>query len=383
LSSKKLKILHVIRQGQIGGGETHVYNLVRCLDKNVFQSIVLAFTKGELVESIRELGVECMVIPTIRPFNVFVWRKVYNLIIEKRVDIVHAHGTRACSNSYWSARRASKPMFYTVHGWSFHPGLSKLKYVFRLLTEKFLIRKTDYVINVSKSDKELGIRKKIFGIRGSTVIPNGVDTNFFRIENPDITGDLRKELEIPDDSLIFGLIARMTKQKDPLILLKALKILITNGQDCYLIYVGGGELLDNIKEQAVDLGILNNIRFVYFVKDVRPYLNLIDVYCLPSLWEGLSIGLLEAMAMRRSCVVSDIPPNTELIKEGINGRVVPIKKADRIADAINFYIKNGKLLKKHGQYSEEIIRSKFSLERMVNAVSILYLKANGNKKGNS
>ena len=119
LPQMAIKILHTIRQGKIGGGETHVLDLVTHLDDR-FTSEVLAFTHGEMVDRLSQMGVTCHVIETERPFDVRVWGKTRRLMQERGIQVVHAHGTRACSNSFWGAQKLDLPLLYTIHGWSFH-----------------------------------------------------------------------------------------------------------------------------------------------------------------------------------------------------------------------------------------------------------------------
>ena len=101
----KIKILETIRQGQVGGGETHVLDLVRKLDKNLFDVDVLSFTDGPMVDTLNALGINTYVIKTEKPFDVGVWGMVSNFITDGGYHIIHAHGTRAASNVFYSANK--------------------------------------------------------------------------------------------------------------------------------------------------------------------------------------------------------------------------------------------------------------------------------------
>src|SRR5690606_11521716 len=132
------KILHAIRQGKIGGGESHVIDLVENLDRHVYESVVLAFTDGPMISRMKSLGVKTYIIPTERPFDITKWGEVGRLLDRERIDIVHAHGTRAHSNTFSSARRRKIPIVYTVHGWSFHPDQQPVLRWLRIRGERFL-----------------------------------------------------------------------------------------------------------------------------------------------------------------------------------------------------------------------------------------------------
>src|SRR5215471_4460681 len=94
---KKIRVLECIRQGKIGGGESHLLNLVEYLDKSRFESVVLSFTQGPMIDRLQQMGVGTDVIYTVKPFYLTKWGKVKELLKEKKVDLIHAHGTRAAS----------------------------------------------------------------------------------------------------------------------------------------------------------------------------------------------------------------------------------------------------------------------------------------------
>src|SRR5215467_9758504 len=187
----KIKILETIRQGLIGGGETHLLSLVENLDREKFDPVVLSFTDGPMVEQLTRMNVPVHVIATEKPFDILVWRKVKAFIEDQKVDVIHAHGTRAASNVLWSAKRLKIPIIYTVHGWSFHDDQNPLTKKIRISAEKYLTSKTDFNISVSASNRETG--KKNFGEFESAVILNGVDRSKFNPEKK--FADVRREFD--------------------------------------------------------------------------------------------------------------------------------------------------------------------------------------------
>ena len=114
----KIKVLECIRQGQIGGGESHLLSLVENLDKSRYEPVVLSFTDGPMIERLKQMNIPVHVIPTTRPFDITKWRTVKKFIEEQKVSLVHAHGTRAASNVLQAAQSLKLPLIYTIHGWS-------------------------------------------------------------------------------------------------------------------------------------------------------------------------------------------------------------------------------------------------------------------------
>jgi len=91
---KKIRVLECIRQGKIGGGESHLLNLVEYLDKSRFEPVVLSFTQGPMIDRLQQMGIGTDVIYTEKPFDLTKWGRVKELLKEKKVDLIHAHGTR-------------------------------------------------------------------------------------------------------------------------------------------------------------------------------------------------------------------------------------------------------------------------------------------------
>ena len=149
---KKIKVLQAIRQGQIGGGESHVLNLINFLDKDHFEPIVLSFTPGPMVDKLRANGICTHVINCKSSVDITMWRQVKALLEKEQIDLIHVHGTRANMNVVWAAKRCGIPIIYTVHGWSFHPDQSFLVRNIRILAERMLTRLANLTITVSDSN---------------------------------------------------------------------------------------------------------------------------------------------------------------------------------------------------------------------------------------
>jgi len=364
---KKIKILQAIRQGKVGGGETHVLDLVKELDQNRFESIILSFTDGPMVEKLKADGFTTYVVHTEKPFNFNIWKDVKNIIIKENIDIIHAHGTRANSNTFSSARSLKLPLIYTVHGWSFHPDQNPLVKTVRTLSERFLVKVADKTICVSKSNLDEG--KIRFPMTNSTVIVNGINQIKF---NPDQEyKNIRLEFGISDNVILVGYIARITAQKDPLNYLKALAMISPDANVKFLI-VGDGDMKMKMLSLARDLNLESRIIFKDFRDDIPDILNAIDIFCLPSLWEGLPIALLEAMAMRKAIVATAIDGTKDLVKDRLNGLLIPTSNPEKLAEAIQLLIEDDQLRTNLGIQAGITIRENFDIETMTRKIEAIY-----------
>ena len=366
----KKKVLEVIRQGQIGGGESHLLDLVYYLDKTRYQPVCLSFTGGEMINRLEASGIKCHVIESQSPFDLNVQKRVKALLKEEQIDIVHAHGSRAASNVIFPARSLHIPLIYTVHGWSFHDDQNAIIKKLRGWSEKLICHYSDSVICVSKSNAETG--RQVFGLKEVTVIENGINLDVF---NRNRTFDDRREgFHFSADDFVVGFIARTTKQKNPLLFLKALKQAHEKNPKVKGLFVGEGDM-----DQAVDSFIQDNRMMDYlyrspFRTDVPELLNCIDVYCLPSLWEGLSIALLEAMAMGKAIIATPTDGTKELLTDKENGLVVDFNNQQQLADAILSFFDDQSLFEKCSKNATLLVQQRFNAQRVADSVMEIYAK---------
>lgn len=360
-NNSKIKILETIRQGQIGGGESHVLDLVTKLDKSEFEPVVLSFTDGPMVERLTKMGIKTYVVNTLKPFNISTYNAVKKIMREEEIDILHAHGTRALSNTIFPAKSLGLPIIYTVHGWSFHQDQKFPVRNIRELSEKFLTDNVDLTISVSQSNQRDGISR--FSMKRSRVVNYGVDLTRY---NPDRElKDLRAELQIEPGKTVVGYLVRMTVQKDPFTLVKAVAEVAKTTRDVQFLFVGDGDLKEGAISLANELGVSDMIKFHPFRTDVPEVLNTFDIYTLPSLWEGLPIGMLEAMAMRKAIVATPVDGTKEAIQHERNGLLVPCQDHEALAAAIIRFHESKEFRKVLGDAAQETVKKTFDLEMMV------------------
>lgn len=372
-SDKKIKILECIRQGQVGGGESHLFSLCTNLNRNLFDPIVLSFTDGPMIDMLKEKNIETQVIFTQKPFDIFVWKKVRKLLINKKIDIVHAHGTRANSNVFWAAKSLNIPLIYTIHGWSFHDNQKPFVKKIRAASERFLTSRAKVNISVSQSNKQTGINN----IRSftSVVINNGIDQEKF---NPAKKfKDVRHELSINKEAILLLFIARVTLHKQPLALLKAFSIALKKIPTMKLLMVGEGDEKDAAVALAKDLKIEQCVVFETFRQDVPDVLNAADIFILPSLWEGLPIGLLEAMSMGKAVIATNVDGTSEIIKHNSNGLLVELKNlVNELAEAIILLANDNTLRQRYSEKAKETISNQFDVAKMTAQIEHIYTSIN-------
>ena len=364
----KIKVLEVIRQGQIGGGESHLLDLVTFLDKEQFEPVCLAFTPGEMINRLEAMGIQCFVIDTLKAFDLKIQRQIVELMRREQIQLVHAHGSRAASNMVWPARKLCVPIIYTVHGWSFHDDQNLLVRTLRQWSEKLICSMANRVICVSQSNADTG--RERFGLKEAVVIENGI--NLVRFNPNGQFNELRSKFGFSEDDFVGGFIARCTKQKAPLDFLEAVRLAHEQNPKVKGLFVGEGDMDAEVDAYIAEHQMSDYIYRSPFRTDVPDLLHCINVYCLPSLWEGLSIALLEAMAMGKTIVATPTDGTKEVITHEDNGLVIPYTQPQALTDAILRFYDDRTLYEQCGSHAHALVAQRFNAERVSAAVAEIY-----------
>lgn len=365
---KRTKVLEVIRQGQIGGGESHLIDLIDLMDKERYEPLCLSFTGGEMISRLEAMGIKCHVIETTTPFNLSIVRQIERLVRDEGISIIHCHGTRAASNMLLPALHLGVPMIYTVHGWSFHDDQGKLTFNLRRWSEKLICHCARKVICVSDGNADTG--RKAFGLKDVTVIKNGVNLRRF---NPETQSALKSEdFGFGASDFVAGFIARCTKQKAPLDFLEAVRQAHAADSRVKGLFVGEGDMDADVDNYIATHDMGSYVFRSPFRQDIPDVLQLVDVYCLPSLWEGLSIALLEAMATGRAIVATPTDGTKEVLSHEQNGLIIPFEAPDQLAAAILRFLNEESLRKLCQQNVARLIAERFNAQHTADAVIKVY-----------
>ncbi len=367
--ANKIRVLECIRQGKIGGGESHLLSLTAHLDRERFEPVVLSFTDGPMMDRLKEMGVETRLIYTEKPFDVRVWGRVKRLLEEVQPDLIHAHGTRANSNVLWAARSLGIPVIYTVHGWSFHQDQHPLVRRLRIWGEKYLTEKSQVNISVSASNQQSG--KNYIPSFSSIVVNNGIDERKFNPEGE--YKNIRAELNIDPAAVLVLFIARFTAHKQPLVLLEAFIEALRVNDGLRLLMVGEGDQQAEAVRRVEELGLGGKITILNFRQDVPDVLAAADIFVLPSLWEGLPIGLLEAMAMGKAVIASNVDGTSEIVEDGVNGMLIQTEGLEvQLSAALISLGKDEQRRRYYGIQAIQTVKGRYNAAVMTREIEKIY-----------
>ncbi len=299
-------------------------------------------------------------------FDMVALLRFYRLLVYFKPDILHIHSFRAAVWGRPIARLARVPIvIYSVHNkWG-----NKIHYFFDRVSSRF----GDAIIPFSLSVKKFLIDES--GHKPDRVmnpIYIGIDIDKFRVRNIGKISAVRKELGIGDSNAVIGFVGALSDQKGLFYLIDAIHRLGPEFPKLKCLLIGEGDLERELKSKVRDLGLQKQILFLGQRYDIPVLLNLMDVFVLPSLWEGLPQVVLEAMAACVPVVATAVDGTPEIITDGFNGLLVPSRDSSKFADALKRLLSDAALRSKLSERGHETVCNRFSVGRMVSDFDSLY-----------
>jgi glycosyltransferase involved in cell wall biosynthesis len=183
----------------------------------------------------------------------------------------------------------------------------------------------------------------------------------------------RSALGIPADALVVGAVGRLVPQKGfPDLLAAFRRVADRFGDTAHLVIVGSGPDLDALREQARALGIGRRVLLTGFRNDVREIMPSFDVMAFSSLYEGLPVALLEAMACGVAVVATSVPGLVEVLADRQNALMVPARSPEALADALCYALRNPEARRALSASGRDLFRKRYTADRMVEHYAAVY-----------
>ena len=301
-----------------------------------------------------------------------------HLIREGRYRIVHTHGAKAGVLGRVAGHKEGVPILINgIHGHTFSPQMNALaRGVYRTI-ERRVARYTTHFVSVGDDLRRQYLAAGVGEPQRYSVIHSGMDfARFSAAGLVDSTqrDSIRAELGIPRDACVFTNVSRMEPRKGHHFFLEAASRVMrgkTEGNPWFVI-VGDGPEEQNLKDQARGLGIESRVIFTGYRRDVERMFAMTDVVVLSSLWEGLPRVLVQAAAARRPAVSFACDGAGEVIRDGSNGWVVPMRDVERLAVRMSDLLHDPLRARKMGEKGAELVNDSWSVDAMVDSLSTLY-----------
>lgn len=382
---KRIRVVELLATGSNGGAQEHLFNLVTRIDRERYDVSIVSLTPGSAIRRLERTDIPVCVID--EPDDEAAIDAVAAHLAAVGADVVHNHMYRAeviGTQAAWRLAGLGRRRPYvvsTVHSSRIRSDEDRA--LLRRLTPKI-----DQLVAVSKA-----IVRKIEdeGRVGApvTLIYNGVDLQ--RYVDQEACCTLHEEYDIPDGAPIVGVVARLEPEKGHLTLLEAWPRVLEQVPNAHLLIVGEGSRRETLEAQALDLGLMqpqasprgsartavrrttpNSVTFTGRRDDIPSVTAALDVAVLPSYREAQGLSILEAMALSRPVVASNVGGIPEMIENGETGLLVPPHDAEALGDAIARLLSDHPLADTLARAGHDLVYERFCVELMVRAIETIY-----------
>jgi len=366
----RLRILHVLSCLGMGGTEHGMFKVIRGLGHTEFEHQICAM-RGVDENFVRQMRVPVRVsaVGSAEPGFQFPLFRLVQLMKEFRPHIVHTRNFGALEAIAAAWLTGVPVAIHSEHGYELEI-LGGLPVRRRLLCGA-VYRMADQVFTVTRDLKNYHSTQSRLSPSKFRVIYNGVDTEIFS-PRPEQASALRREIGIPAERIVIGSVGRLVPIKDYKTLLQAAEILVRQGKNVHVVLVGSGPEMPKLQAHvAASTDLAGRVEFVPASNRVADLLNAMDIFVLPSISEGMSNTILEAMATGLPLVVSRAGGNPEIV--GSVGGLFDPRDVKALADHLSQLVDSNSLRREYGQAARRRAVDQFSLSGMVRTYRDMYV----------
>ena len=372
-----MKVVHIVTLLELGGAQQTALTLLRNLDRGRFEPVLFCGRGGFLDASAKESGVRVRFVPGLRR-PIRPWWDVLALVClirylrEERPALVHTHSSKAGVLGRIAAWMAGVPAaVHTVHGFGFTPAQSPWGRALFVALERCLASITASLIFVSKSNREESLRRGIGRrtprhlIRAAIPLQEFLPLAHSREALPGIG--------LHPSDMVVTTIGPFKPQKNLSDFIRAAALVSERHPRARFLVVGDGEGRAEMEKEIVKHGLHDRVILAGWRRDIPAVLNRTDIFCMTSLWEGLPMALVEAMAAGLPCVVNGVDGCSDVIEDGQNGFLTVPGHPEATAERILRLLADPLLAVQMGQRARESVGREFDSRSMVEAHERLYV----------
>ena len=366
-------IVHVVRSLEVGGLENGVVNLVNGLAGDFRHTILCLEGAGPLRERLPETVDVLAPGPVAR--GSLACLRLAAILRHLRPDILHSRNWPSVDAIPGARLARVRAVVHSEHGreQTDPHGLSRrrnwIRRAFGVMVDRF--------VTVSEDLNRWLVDTVRIPARKVRTIHNGVDTRRFSDQDREAA---RRALGVADSARVIGTVGRLDPVKDQATLVRAFASVATARPEAVLVIVGDGPSRRALDALVTDLGLAGRVRMLGERADVPRLLGGFDVFALPSIGEGISNTVLEAMATGLPVVATRVGGNPELVDDGVNGRLVPPENPPALAEALDTYLADALVRALHGKASRQRAVTHFDLPMMIEGYRSLYVSLAGHAR---
>ncbi|MBK9055240.1 MAG: glycosyltransferase [Chloroflexi bacterium] len=367
VTRRPLRLLQLVSTLNVGGAEQIVLNLAERVNARQFETHVCSLSrigKQSLQPAFEKLGVPLLALDSQHFYSLKTLRTVEKYIRTQKIDLIHTHLTDADIVGRVLGRYLKIPVLSTMHNMPHNYARQRVdRYWLERLTARYW---ATHLVAVSPNIREMYVSEWHIPPRKISAINNSVQMESFLAVGEGVLA----EREFPGP--VITNVARFNPQKAQHILLAAAALVIEKVPTAHFLMVGKGHLEKPLRQQAQDLGIADNVIFTGVRHDIPHVLAQSDIFALSSLWEGVPLSVIEAMAAARPVVVTAVGGNVELVESGLSGLVVPPDSAPALAEAFLTLLRDEERRLALGRSARQRVQHLFSPEQFIQQYELLY-----------
>ncbi len=362
-----VKVLHLITELNSGGAEQLLATSMQQKWPAHYRHSVVTLYDGDtaLAESIRQVGIPVVDLAMKRNGRIRGLWQFYRLLRQERPHIIHSWLIHAALLGRVMGRLTGVPIIVTArHSVDFGSGL-------RQRLNRWTSHLDDRTIAICDHMRQVEMAQTGVATEKIVTIFNGIPNVTFP-ERQSARTALLQSLRLPPDALLVGTVGRLHAAKGHADLAEAVPQIVTAMPQVHFVWIGDGPERTALEAQVKRLEIAGHVHFLGDRTDVPALLVALDLFVMPSRWEGLSVGILEAMAAGLPVVATAVGGSPELVIDGEAGRLVPPQDAAVLAQAIRQILINPVLARQMGAAGRQRVQSHFTIEQMVRQTEQLY-----------
>lgn len=379
---KRHKVAQILEATGGGGTTRHLMTLAMELDQSKFEVHVICSVKRNQkfwrnIEILKSKKIKVYTVQMMRKPHL--WKdlisliRIWRIFIKERYDIVHCHSSKAGFLGRLAAKVSRIPLaVYTPNAFAFKMDKNFLIRGLYIILEWLAGHWTNRLICVSKEEREEALRYRLVSKDRIVVIPNWVNLDEFGVFSR--TREKLEELGISKHNRVVGTVADLRLQKGHEFLLKTVPQVLRYLPDTTFLIIGEGDRREALEEMIQQLRIDNCVVMTGHRRDVPELYPLMDVYVLPSLWEGLPYTILEAMACRCPVIATDISGNREILSDGV-GLLVPPRSPVLLGEAIVRLLTDQQLADRLSSRGRQRIEERYQMSAQINRIEKVYEEA--------
>lgn len=321
---KKIKIVHIISNLSLGGAQVLVFDILKNLKKkNDLELSVITIDSGEYIENYNKAGIKVYDLKEKGLVNPKIYSKLKKILKEINPDIVHTHLNKADFYGRIAAKRAGVPVIVsTCHNYSTtHDGADvNKKSMFDRIDDLVISYSGSFLIAISEVVKQYLINRNSKFENITEIIYNGVNINKekYILQNNELSV-FRKKFNISDDDYVITISGRIEKQKGHSFFIESVKDFLKEKKNIRILFLGDGSLKKDIETLVKADDLSEYVEFLGFQKEPEKFIEISDLICVPSLWEGFGLVVIEGMIKRKIVLASDVGGIPEIIISDVNG----------------------------------------------------------------